>query len=432
MNTGDNAWVLASTALVLLMFLPGLALFYGSMLGQKSMISTIMMVMSSLVIVTFVWVLFGYSFTFGPSVNGIIGGLDYLGFKNVGGEAMDGLGITHMTFAVFQSMFCAITVAIIAGAVVERMRFSAWVIFSALWAILIYAPMAHWVWGGGWLADVGALDFAGGTVIHILSGVSALTAAVILGPRKSYTMNRTSPPHNLVFFFIGGMMLWIGWMGFDGGTALEAGPLASLAVSTTHIAAVAGVIGWLAMEWIVRKKPTLVGAITGAIAAMVAITPAAGFVSIPSSIWVGGLGAIICYLAIYYFKKKIKIDDTLDVFALHGIGGIWGAIATGIFASTEANPNGNDGLIHGNGMQVVHQLVDVGISIVLGIVGTYIILKVMGLFMNLRVSEQEEREGLDLSQHGEQAYNSFEPGTSDSYPQITVEPQALKPANSKV
>jgi Amt family ammonium transporter len=437
-DTGDNAWVLASTALVMLMFLPGLGLFYGSMLGQKSIISTMMMCLASLVSVSFIWVLWGYTLSYGPSVNGIIGGLDYLGFKNVGGDPLGSLTIPHLTYAIFQSLFCAITVAIIAGAVVERIRFSVWVIFSMAWATLVYVPMAHWVWGGGWLSKIGALDFAGGSVIHILSGASALTAALVLGPRKSYKTNSTSPPHNLVFFFVGGMLLWVGWLGFDGGTALGAGALAALAVSTTHFAAVSGVIGWVAMEWIVRKKPTLVGAITGAIAAMVAITPAAGYVSVPSSLLVGGIGAIICYWAIHIFKTKLKIDDTLDVFALHGIGGIWGAIATGIFASKAANPAGNDGLIHGNPIQVYHQLIDVGVSLALGVVGTFIILKVIQLFTPLRVTEPDELEGLDLSQHGEKAYNSFEPGTSDSYPHSStvtnadLEHTPLKPVSSKV
>jgi Amt family ammonium transporter len=414
LDTGDTTWLLVSAALVLFMFIPGLALFYGGLVSQRNILSTMMHSLSSLAIVSIVWVLWGYSFAFGPGDNGIFGGFGFFGFNQVGQTVKDGLTIPHFIFAIYQGLFAAITTALISGGVAERIRFHVWILFSALWVTLIYAPMAHWAWGGGWLSKLGGLDFAGGTVVHILSGISALVAAIVVGKRKGFP-NKTLPPHNLVFFFIGGMCLWFGWFGFNAGSALASGGLASLAFATTHIAGCAGAIVWLLMEWKLRQKPTLVGGVTGVIAGLVAITPAAGYVSVLSSLVIGGAASIVCYWALNVLKAKFKYDDSLDVFGIHGIGGIWGAIATGIFCSKEVNPAGADGLLHGNPMQVLIQLADVLVAIALASVGTYMILKVIGLFTPLRVTEDQEITGLDISLHGEYAYNTFESGSSEMH-----------------
>ncbi|AKG34806.1 ammonium transporter [Paenibacillus durus] len=414
-DTGDTTWLLISTAIVMFMFMPGLALFYGGLVTHRNIVSTIMYSFSSFVVVTIVWVLWGYSFAFGSGVGGIFGGFDYLGFNQVGQDAKEGLTIPHLIFAIYQGMFASITVAIISGGVVERIRFSVWIFFSALWVTVVYAPMAYWTWGGGWLSKLGGLDFAGGTVVHILSGVSALTAALIVGRRRAYR-EQAPPPHNLVFFLIGGMCLWFGWFGFNGGSALASGGLASLAFATTQVAAAAGGVIWLVMEWALRKKPTLVGAVSGGIAGLVAITPAAGYVSIMSSMIIGGVASVICYWALNVLKVKLKYDDSLDVFGLHGIGGAWGAVATGIFASKDVNPAGANGLLHGNPMQVVTQTIDVIVAVLLAVIGTFIILKAISLFTSLRVTEEEEWTGLDTSIHGENAYNTSEASSAISPP----------------
>ncbi|UUZ95075.1 ammonium transporter [Paenibacillus sp. P25] len=411
-DTGDTTWLLVSSALVMFMFMPGLALFYGGLVGQRNILSTVMHSLSAFVIVTLVWVLWGYSFAFGPGVGGIFGGFDYIGFHQVGPDAKDGLTIPHLIFAIYQGLFASITTAIISGGVVERIRFSVWVIFSAIWVTFVYAPMAYWTWGGGWLSKLGGLDFAGGTVVHILSGVSALTAAIVIGKRRAFP-HKTLPPHNLIFFLIGAMCLWFGWFGFNAGSALASGGLASIAFATTQIAASAGGVVWSLMEWALRKKPTLVGGVTGGIAGLVAITPAAGYVSIMSSIAIGALASVVCYWALNVLKAKLQYDDSLDVFGVHGIGGIWGAIATGIFASKEVNPAGADGLIHGNPSQVVTQSIDVLVAVLLAAIGTFVILKAIALFVPLRVTEEQETTGLDISLHGEYAYNTFEAMSSE-------------------
>lgn len=407
-DTGDTAWLLVSTVLVMFMFLPGLALFYGGLVSQRNILSTIMHSLSTFLVVTIVWVLWGYSLAFGPGDGGgLIGGLSYFGFANVGMEVKDGLTIPHLLFALYQGMFAAITTALISGAVAERIRFSVWILFSVLWVTLVYAPMANWVWNGGWLSKLGGLDFAGGTVVHILSGVSALTAAVIVGKRRTYP-HKTQPPHNLIFFLIGGMSLWFGWFGFNAGSALASGSLASLAVGTTQAAASAGGLVWLLMEWLLRKKATMVGGVTGVIAGLVAVTPAAGYVTILSSLAIGGLASVFCYWGLHVLKARLQYDDSLDVFGLHGIGGIWGAIATGIFATTSVNPAGANGLLYGNPMQVVTQTIDVAVAVLLAACGTFIILKVIGLFTPLRVTDEQEMTGLDVSLHGETAYHTVE------------------------
>jgi Amt family ammonium transporter len=405
-DTGDTTWMLIATAIVIFMHVPGLALFYGGLVSERNVISTMMHSFVSLLIVSVVWVLWGYSLSFGPDIGGVIGGLDYIGFNSVGaGTAFGTMTIPHYIFAIFQCAFAAITVAIISGGIAGRISFPAWVSFSALWLTFIYAPMAHWVWGGGWLFKMGELDFAGGTVVHILSGVSALTAAVVIGPRFEH-LQKDHAPHNIVLFLIGAATLWFGWFGFNAGSALGANGVTTLAFANTEIAAAAGGLGWLLIEWKFRKRPTLVGAATGTIAGLVGITPAAGFVSVSSALIIGIASAPICYFAIHFVKKRFKYDDTLDAFGVHGIGGIWGAIATGIFATKDVNPAGNNGLLYGNLEQLLHQCVGVATAIILAMVGTFIILKVISLFVPLRVSREDELMGLDLSFHEESAYNT--------------------------
>ncbi|EIJ82037.1 ammonium transporter [Bacillus methanolicus PB1] len=420
-DTGDATWILAATAIVLFMHVPGLALFYGGLVSQKNVVSTMMHSFTSLLVVSVVWVLWGYSLTYGTDIGGIIGGFDYIGFKDVGAEATFGtLTIPHYIYAIFQTTFAAITVAIVSGGITGRIAFPAWIIFSILWSSLIYAPMAHWVWGGGWLSNLGELDFAGGTVVHVLAGVSALVAALIIGPRHDKHENA---PHNLVLFLIGAATLWFGWLAFNGGSALASGGLASLAFANTHVAACAAGISWLAIEWIIRKRPTLVGAATGAIAGLVAITPAAGYVTVPSSLIIGFTGSLVCYFGVNFVKVRFKYDDTLDAFGVHGIGGIWGALATGIFASKEVNPAGNNGLLYGNPEQLLPQMMGVGVTVVLAVVGTLVILKVISLFTPLRVSKEDELIGLDLSFHEEPAYMT-------TYQSLNTNSTIIHPAKS--
>lgn len=406
-DTGDTTWVLIATALVLFMHVPGLALFYGGLVSERNVVSTMMHSFVSLLIVSIVWVLWGYTLSYGTDLGGgLIGGLDYLGFKDVGGEAALGsLTIPHYLFAMLQIVYAAITVAIISGGIAGRISFKAWVVFAAVWPTLIYAPMAHWVWGGGWLFQMGELDFAGGTVVHILSGVGALVAALMIGPRRGY-LEEEQRPHNIVLFLFGAATLWFGWFGFNGGSALASGGITSLAFITTHTAGAAAGLSWLIIEWSLRKRPTLIGTATGAIAGLVAITPGAGFVTVPSALIIGLLAAPVCYFSIHFLKARLKYDDTLDAFGVHGMAGIWGAIATGLFATKSVNPAGNNGLFYGNPEQLLHQLTGVGTAVLLSGIGTFVILKVMGMFMQLRVSEEEEMMGLDLSFHEEPAYNN--------------------------
>jgi ammonium transporter, Amt family len=404
-DTGDTTWMLIATAIVIFMHVPGLALFYGGLVSERNVVSTMMHSFVSLLVVTIVWVLWGYSLSFGPDIGGFIGGLDYLGFNGVGGEAAFGTyTIPHYIFALFQGAFAAITVAIISGGIAGRISFPAWIIFSVLWVTFVYAPMAHWVWGGGWLAQMGELDFAGGTVVHILSGVSALTAALVIGPRFEH-LKKEQSPHNVVLFLIGAATLWFGWFGFNAGSALGANEVTALAFANTQVAAAAGGLCWLIIEWCVRKRPTLVGTATGAIAGLVGITPAAGFVTIPSALIIGLIAAPVSYFGINFVKARLKYDDTLDAFGVHGLAGIWGAIATGIFATTSVNPAGKNGLLYGNPELLLHQVFGVATAIILGTVGTFIILKLINVFMPIRVSKEEELMGLDISFHEEPAYN---------------------------
>jgi ammonium transporter, Amt family len=411
-SAGDTAWVLASAALVMLMTGPGLALFYGGLVSQRNLLSVLMHSFFLLCLISVQWVLFGYTLAFGPG--GLIGGFDFAFFNGVGQEASSyAATVPHLGFAIYQGMFAVITPALISGAFAERMRFSAFVLFSLLWATIVYDPLAHWVWGGGWLQKMGALDFAGGTVVHVSSGVSALVAAIMIGKRVGYP-KRNFSPHSITLTLIGGSLLWFGWFGFNAGSALAANGLAASAFVTTNTAAAVTGLVWALIEWVHRGKPTVLGAVTGAVAGLVAITPAAGFVTVSSALLIGIGCAIVCYLAINFLKPRFGYDDSLDVFGVHGLGGTWGAIATGIFATKSVNPAGADGLLAGNPGQVVTQLYGVGAAWALAIVGTFVILTLVKLVTPLRVTEEEETTGLDLALHGEVAYN-LQPAGSMSF-----------------
>jgi len=404
-DSGDTAWVLMSSALVLLMTAPGLALFYGGMVRQKNALGTLMQSFIILALISLQWVLWGYTLAFGPDKGGIIGGLEWFGLRGVGQtpNADYAATIPHQAFMLFQMMFAVITPALITGAFAERKKFSTFIVFILLWATFVYDPLAHWVWGvGGWLRNLGALDFAGGTVVHISSGISALAAALIIGKRRGYG-HQPMPPHNLPLTVIGASLLWFGWFGFNAGSALAANGLAAHAFMTTNTATAAAALAWMFTEWSSRGKPTVLGAASGAVAGLVAITPAAGFVTPMASIVIGAVAGVICYLACN-FKSKLGYDDSLDVVGVHGVGGTWGAIATGIFATKLVNDAGGDGLLYGNPKQLWIQIMAVLVTWVLGFVGTTIILKVLDATMGLRVSDEDEMAGLDLSQHSETAY----------------------------
>jgi Amt family ammonium transporter len=403
-DTGDTTWMLISTALVMLMT-PGLSLFYGGMVRQKNVLGTIMQSFVALGVVTVQWVIIGYSLSFGPDIKGIIGSLDWIGLNNVGLEPNLNYAATvpHQAFMMFQMMFAIITPALISGAFAERFKFSTYLVFVLLWSTLVYAPLAHWVWGtGGWLRSLGVLDFAGGLVVHISSGFSALAAALIIGKRNGHG-HEHMPPHNLTMTLLGAALLWFGWYGFNGGSAVASGALATTAFMTTHIAAASAVLSWLTIEWIHRGKPTLLGAASGAVAGLVAITPASGFVGPISALAIGlGAGAL-CYYGVTV-KNVFGFDDSLDAVGVHGVGGIFGAIATGLFASKAINSAGADGLFFGNPSLLLVQSLSVIVAIVYAFSITWLILKVLDRFMGLRVPQEDEVEGLDLSQHGESGY----------------------------
>ena len=404
-NSGDTAWILTSTLLVLMMTIPGLFLFYGGLVRSKNVLGTIMHCFFIVALVSVQWVLWGYSLAFGPDVYGIIGNLDWFGLNGVGAAPNPDLAanIPQYAFVVFQMTFAIITPALIIGAFAERAKFSTFVIFILLWSTFIYDPLAHWVWGGGWIGTMGALDFAGGTVVHISSGAAALAAAIIFGKRLGYG-REAMPPHMLPFSIIGASLLWIGWFGFNAGSSLAADGLASVAFIATNTAAAAAVLTWVTVEWIVRGKPTALGAATGAVAGLVAITPAAGFVSPLSAIVIGIGAGVLCYIAIN-MKYKFGYDDSLDVVGIHGIGGTWGALATGLFASTAVNSGGADGLFFGNPGQLKIQFIAVVATWVFTFFGTAIILIILKSLMGLRVSRDSELQGIDIGEHGEVAYS---------------------------
>jgi Amt family ammonium transporter len=404
-NSGDTAWMLTSAALVFLMT-PGLAFFYGGLVRKKNVLSILMQCFMIICIVSLQWVLFGYSLSFGPDHNGWIGTLAWAGLRGVGAEPnLEYCStIPHQAFMIYQMMFAIITPALILGAFAERMKFSAFCLFSLLWATLVYDPVAHWVWGvGGFLRAAGALDFAGGTVVHINAGVAALATALVLGKRQGYP-SHISPPHNLPFAVLGAGILWFGWFGFNAGSALGAGALATSAFVATHTATATAGLTWAFMDWIFNKHPTMLGMITGAVAGLVAITPAAGFVNIWGAIGIGIGVSIVCYFAVAFVKGKLGYDDSLDAFGVHGIGGMWGAIATGLWATKAVNANGANGLFYGNASQLPIQVKAVLATAIYSFAMSWVLLKIVDALVGLRVSEQSERIGLDLTQHRESGY----------------------------
>ncbi|MBR1694760.1 MAG: ammonium transporter [Selenomonas sp.] len=402
MDTGDTAWVLISAALVFLMT-PGLAFFYGGMVRSKNVLTTIMQSFFIVAMISVEWVLVGYTMTFGTDINGFIGSLDKLGLAGVGLNILENGTIPELAFVAFQCMFAVITPALITGAFAERMKFAAFAVFILLWAVLIYNPMAHWVWGGGFLAELGALDFAGGLVIHILSGVSGLTLCILLGERKGYG-HTAMIPHNLPMTVLGAALLWFGWFGFNAGSALGANALAANAFVTSQAAAAAATVSWVLAEWKFNGKPTILGAASGCIAGLVAITPAAGFVAPLPSVIIGLVGGVVCFFAVAVLKEKLGYDDALDAFGVHGIGGTWGAVATGIWATTGINPDGANGLYYGETHLFTAQLVSIVVAYALAIAGTYILYKIVSAMMETRASEAEELTGLDIVEHGERGY----------------------------
>ena len=408
-SAGDTSWVLISAALVFLMT-PGLAFFYGGLVRKKNMLSILMQCFILICMVTLQWILFGYSLAFGPDVKGLIGSLGWAGLQGVGLDpfAPYSATIPHQLFMIYQAMFAIITPGLILGAFAERMKFSAFCIFSILWATLVYDPVCHWMWGvGGFLRNMGALDFAGGVVVHINAGIAALVCALVLGKRKGYP-SHMSPPHNLPFAVLGAGLLWFGWFGFNGGSALGANGLATNALVVTHIAAAAAGLTWSLLEWKISSKPTMLGMITGAVAGLVAITPAAGFVGPMDAILIGIGVSLICYFFVAVVKTKFGYDDSLDAFGVHGIGGIWGALATGLWATKAVNPAGNNGLFYGNPGLFLVQLKAVVVTIVYSFIVSFVLLKIVDALVGLRVSEDEERIGLDLTQHRESGYTMLD------------------------
>ncbi|MBS6392573.1 MAG: ammonium transporter [Veillonella sp.] len=404
-DTGNTAWVLIAAAMVFFMT-PGLALFYGGMARSKNVLSTIMQSFFLIGVISVEFMLIGYTLIFGDDVHGIIGSLNKIGLMGTENSIMEGANIPEMAFIAFQCMFAIITPAIMSGSITGRMRFAPFVVFAVIWSVLIYNPMAHWVWGGGFLANLGALDFAGGLVIHVLSGVSGLVLCLLLGRRRGYG-RMPMLPHHLPMTVLGGAMLWFGWFGFNAGSALGAGPLAANAVLTTQMSAAIGIVGWVLVERYHRGKPTVLGAVSGGVSGLVAITPAAGFVTPVAAIPIGFIGAICCYVAVAILKSKFGYDDSLDAFGIHGVGGMWGAIATGLFATMTVNPDGADGLLYGGNL-LIPQLISLVVAIALAITGTVVIFKVVSYFMDMRVSISAESLGIDISEHGEGAYNQSE------------------------
>lgn len=399
LDTGDTAWMIVATAFVMLMTVPGLALFYGGLAKKKDVLNTIAMSFVAYCMVSFLWIAFGYSLAFSGDIGGIIGYLDKAFLNGVKIDSLQGT-IPEVLFSVFQLTFAAITVALISGAYIERMRFSAWILFTILWMSLVYVPVAHWVWGGGFLAKMGALDFAGGTVVHINAGVAALVGILILGKRK----NTLLVPNNLTLVAIGAALLWFGWFGFNAGSAVASNGLAAQAFINTNTATAVAALSWMFTEWAITKKPTVLGIASGMIAGLVAITPAAGFVNIIGSVVIGALAGFICYFSVTSLKPKLGYDDALDVFGIHGVAGIIGAVLTGIFADPSINEAGK-GLLYGNPGQLWTQTVAVLVTIVYTSIMTALIFLIIKILMNIRVSEEEEIVGLDSSQHSEKAYN---------------------------
>ncbi len=404
MNAADTAWVLTASALVLLMT-PGLALFYGGMTRAKNVLSTMMHAFFIMGLASIIWLFYGFSIAFAPDAfGGFVGGFQYLGLNGVGADLWPDQSISSLTFMIFQCMFAIITPALISGAFAERMKFSAFVVFMFLWITFVYCPIAHWVWGpDGWLLKMGALDFAGGTVVHINAGIAALVCAIVIGKRKGYGTSAMIP-HNLTLTLIGAGLLWFGWFGFNAGSALKADSTAVMAFVVTHMATAAAALSWMFAEWIIKGKPTTLGLASGAVAGLVAITPASGFVGPISSVIIGLVAGLVCYLAVLA-KSSLGYDDSLDVVGVHGVGGVWGALATGLFASKAINAAGGDGLFFGNAGQLWVQFVAVAATIAYSLIVTLVILFIIKAVIGLRVSEEEEVLGVDTSAHGETGYN---------------------------
>jgi Amt family ammonium transporter len=406
-SAGDTTWILISSALVMLMT-PGLALFYGGMVRKKNVLSTVMMSFALLGVIGVLWVLYGYSLGFGPDLGSFVGKLDWIGLMGVGQDPSSVYASTvpHLAFMIFQGMFAIITVALWTGGVVERTKFSAFLVLAVLWFTVVYCPIAHWVWGdGGWLAQLGALDFAGGAVVHINAGMSALALALLLGPRRGFKEREPMEPHNIPMVVLGAGLLWFGWFGFNAGSALISGGLASSAFVATSVSASAAAITWMLLSWY-HRRPSALGVATGVVAGLVAITPAAGFVQPIAAIPIGAVASIICF----YFmlmRTKSSVDESLDVWAIHGMGGIWGALATGIFATVAVNPSGADGLLSGNPMLLTKQLAAVVAVGAFAFGATWILGKIVDVTIGLRVTQDEEMVGLDISQHGERAYGGI-------------------------
>jgi len=401
-DSGDTAWILVSAALVMLMT-PGLALFYGGMVRRKNVLGTIMHSFIAIAIISIQWILIGYSLSFGPDVKGVIGSLDWFGLSGVGLEPGEyAPTVPHLAFMIYQAMFAVITPALISGAFAERMKFSAYLIFTLLWSTLVYDPVAHWVWGGGWLGSYGVLDFAGGIVVHVTSGISALAADLVIGKRKGY-LKEAMTPHNLPMTVLGAGILWFGWFGFNAGSALSSGKLSTIAFVTTHIAAVSATLTWMLIEWVQHGKPTMFGAATGAIAGLATITPAAGFVSPLAALAIGIAAGLFCYTALNV-KGKLGYDDSLDAFGVHGVGGALGTLSAGLFASLAINSGGANGLFYGNAKQFLVQAGGVAFVAIYSFIVSIVLFKVVDVVVGLRIEEDDEVQGLDVTQHGEEGY----------------------------
>jgi len=410
MNSGDTAWVLMASALVLLMTIPGLAFFYGGLVRRKNVLSILMQCFIIVCVISLQWMLFGYSLAFGPDFHGIIGKLDWIGLAGVGATPNPDYTktIPHSVFMIFQAMFAIITPALIIGAYAERVKFSAFLVFTLLWTTFVYDPLAHWVWGvGGWMRTLGALDFAGGIVVHVSSGISALVLALLLGKRVGYN-HRPIRPHNLPFTVLGAALLWFGWFGFNAGSALAADGLAANAFITTHIATAAAGLTWALVEWWHNGSPTILGAATGAVAGLVAVTPACGFVNPMNAMFIGMIVAVICYIAVAIIKGKLGYDDSLDAFGVHGVGGAVGTIATGFFAEKAINAAGTDGLLFGNAHQLYVQSLSLIVTVAFAAIMTFVIFKIVDVIIGMRVEEHNEIVGLDLTQQSEAAYTVIE------------------------
>jgi len=403
LNTGDTAWMIVATALVMMMTPAGLALFYGGMSRYKNMLNTITMIFAAYCLGSIIWVVWGYTLAFGPDKAGVIGAWDHLFLKGISADSISGTIPTYI-FVLFQMTFAGITVALVAGSVVGRMKFSAWIIFTLLWVTFIYCPIAHWVWGGGWMAKMGALDFAGGNVVHINAGVAALILALMLGKRKGYGKEPMFPS-GITLTALGAALLWFGWFGFNAGSQLAADGLAGSAFLVTNTSAAMGALAWMFAEWFFKKKPTLLGLASGVVAGLVAITPAAGFVNLQASLVIGLIAGVFGFLCVAVIKPKIGYDDSLDAFGVHGLCGLWGALATGLFANPGVNP-GAAGLFYGNPRQLLIQIISIIATAAFTAIGTVVVVHITRLFTgDIRVEAEDELQGLDNSIHGERAFD---------------------------